>query len=380
MQSSSFSYRLSVFGLTALVGASVLACGEQVPLYSFPRAMCGATAIQGAPDASHTDAPSTTLAVSDGARLFWLEDDYNFRNSAEGVIHAGSLSGGNDVVLATDTLLPTQLAVDEEQVYWGGASTGGEGTAIKAVDKRGGTPRVIATIESAWDDRFGRIICQGGVVCPYRFAVDATDVYYGANNTLRRVDKRRPQSAPVELTTGRITSIAVDEAAVYWIECSDDVTKAILKKLAKSGGTPTQLAEFDAGYNCTAMSNRLALDETTAYLAVALSVYAVSKDGSSTITFDTGGRPVTSLSVSASDVYWVTSGSINGGAFGDDGSHSLVRAPKQGGAFVELVPLRVDQPGANDSSCDPLDLTVNEENLYWVVSRGVLTKPMQSVR
>lgn len=306
-------------------------------------------------------------------------DNYNVRANAEAVIHAGAIARGDDVVLATDRILPTQLAVDDEQVYCGGGGyADGPGTAIKAVDKHGGTPRIVALVEAANNDRFDRYTCQGGVICPYRFAVDATDIFYGPNNTLRRIDKRRPDSVPVELATGRIASIAVDTTHVYWVDCSDDAGAAVLKKLTKSGGAPTELAKVDAGFNCMTMSNRLVLDDTTAYFALQTNVYSMPKNGGTATAIDTGGHYVSSLAVTGSDLYWVTSGADAGRAFANSGHHSLVRAPKRGGAFVELTPPRDDHSGHNDGSCDALDVTVDDKNLYWVVMGGVLTRPLQS--
>lgn len=378
MRSSSIPYRLSRSALAILVTAS--ACGDEVPLYDFPRAMCGETAIQGAQGATKTSVSSTTLTVSDDERVFWVEDTYA-RNNDEGVIHAGALAGGDDAVLATDTLVPTQIEVDDQQVYWGGGSTGGEGTAIKAVDKHGGPARIVATIEAGDKDRYGRIICQGGLVCPYRFAVDATDIYYSANNTLRRVDKRRANSVPVELTTGLIRDVAVDATDVYWVECSSDPATSVVRKLSKSGGTPKQLAAVDGGFDCTTstLSNRLVLDEGNVYWAKGPAVYSVPKAGGPTTTIDTGGNYITSLAVTPTAFYMVTGGSSNGGPYpGGSMHHGLLRSSRTGGGLVDIVPPRDDHSGSNDASCDALVVTADTKNVYWVVQGGVIRRPLES--
>lgn len=376
MASFSTLRRFSFLALAAAASAAA-ACGDTVPLYAYPRAMCGETAIQGASGGSKTDARSTTLATSDGERVFWVEDDYNVRGGAPGVIHAGSLAGGDDVVLATDALLPTQIVVDDEQLYWGGgASVPGEGgTAIKAIDKHGGTPRVVATVEAVSLDSSGPI-CQGGAVCPYRLAVDATDIYYNANNSLRRVDKRRLSSVPAILRSGIISSVAVDATHVYWIECSDDRTKGSLMRLAKNGDrVATSLAQF-AGAACQT-SDKLVVDDAAVYWEAKGTVSSIPKAGG-TPTVIAEQQFVSNLTASGPNLYWVLGGARNGDWSATSGSHhALLQAPKVGGGgVVDLVAPRDDHSGFNDGSCDPLVVSVDDKSVFWVVPGGVLRRPL----
>ena len=219
-------------------------------------------------------------------------------------------------------------------------------------------------------------ICQGGVVCPYRFAIDATDIYYNANHSLRRVDKRRPNSVPVTLRSGLISSIAVDATNVYWVECSEDSRMAALKKLAKSGDAPPISLAEAAGSDCQTLGDRLVVDDGAVYWESAGTVYSIPKPGGMPTTI-AEGQYVSSIAVSGPNLYWVLGGAKNGDWGATSSSHhALVQAPKTGGALSEIVPARDDHSGYNDDSCDALVVSVDEQNLFWVVKGGVLRRPI----
>jgi hypothetical protein len=376
MKVSSSTYRNAVVPFLVVVAAALAlgatACGDDVPLYDFPRAMCGETAIQGSPGNSKTDDPSVELVASDGARVFWFEDDYNFRGADRGVLLSGAMEGGDRRQLATDKLVPLQVEVDDEQVFWAGGSPDGTGmgTALKAVDKHGGAPRVVAVVEPVPQGRQRENICHGGSLCPFGFALDDTDVYFTANDTLRRVDKRRPNSMPTELARGPMGSVAVDASDVYWLECPHTDQTVRVMKLAKAGGMPVQVASVVGG-SCDAKHGRLVLDGDTIHW-VARGVWSIAKSGGTPVQISDDSAGPTSLAVTNDAVYWVSSG--RNGYSG--ARHGLVRVAKTGGPSLDLVPPRDDHSGYNDDSCDPREMAIDGRNLYWVVRRGVLRRPL----
>lgn len=127
--------------------------------------------------------------------------------------------------LATATrLVPDDLALDDEYVYWSEF----RGNAIRRVHKLGGTPQTIATDRN-----------------PQQLAVDATDVYWvTGDGNVKRADKSGGVVEQLAAGPGCGNAspcgiaLAMDDDALYWAEQG---TPATIMRLPKSGGAAVAL-------------------------------------------------------------------------------------------------------------------------------------------
>jgi hypothetical protein len=333
-----------------------------VPLYPVA---CGEPAVHEAPKRG-IDRGYTARVVTDGQSLFFF--DANVDDS--GLLYRGSPDGDGVTQLATEDVVPYDMAVDEEQVYWSiGARDRAVGGAIKAADKAGGAPVTLATIGTPKD--FDG--CGNGRTCDYGIALDAVDVYVAWGSVVERVHKH-PGSAKETLYTGslRTWSVVVDPGDggnLYWFACPDpeqtiygEATCTILT-MAKSGGTPTVLATVPNDFYRQNL-HALAQDGNSLFWVADKSVWTLRKGGGSPTTIanrsDVADVGAFDLLVDGDYVYWVS----------DTGG--LMRVAKSGGDPTVLVsPPHYDR-NFTDLSCGPRTVTADATNVYWAVPHYVL--------
>lgn len=133
------------------------------------------------------------------------------------------------VAIVTNEKLPSDLAVDSEDVYW----VSDAGTTIKKVSKAGGVPITLVT---------GRTIGQ--------ILVDQANIFFTVLGEIRRVSKNG--GAGVTLVKSDLIGyqnfpMVVDQANLYYYEevgaaPGKVVKNPLLRKVSKSGGVPITLS------------------------------------------------------------------------------------------------------------------------------------------
>jgi hypothetical protein len=156
----------------------------------------------------------TALAV-DATHAYW--SDYVDDDSGAGGVRRVPLAGGAPETLAAHRSL-VSLTLDETHVYYlfGGTSEASwKDGALYAIPKQGGAPLLVAD----------------GLAGTGRVAVDATHAYWteAYSFTVRRAPKHGGPAETLVKVDGNPQGIAVDDAAVYWV---DPGAQAVMK-LAK---------------------------------------------------------------------------------------------------------------------------------------------------
>jgi hypothetical protein len=265
--------------------------------------------------ASHQANPGA-LAL-DASSVYWT----TFGSSAsEGSIVKVSKQGDTPVTLADHQSVPFGIAVDDTQVYWANYDAGGPNGALMAVPKRGGTPKVLVATADG----------------PRSVVVDATRAYFLTASALIAVAKHG--GAPITVTPTQCgSSIAADDASLYWVvncvmfppqgifkvskaggiaaKISDEAPNELViasdgiywiatggnvMKLPKTGGVASIVATFASQWSAP-----LAVDTLGFYAGIDSNVVKRSRFfAGSTKTVASGPAPVGALAIDGTSVYW----------------------------------------------------------------------------
>jgi hypothetical protein len=201
-----------------------------------------------------------TLRI-DGANTYFSDEQF--------IKSAPSTGGGAQTTLAMDAGLITGITLDDTSVYWTTSSyVDPSNGSVMRVSKTGGTPVVVVPSQAN----------------PAEIAVDATSIYWVADQGLMKVDKAGGVPSALS-TTLEYSHLLVDDSDVYF-----DANN-LVRKVAKSGG-PSTVVMNDA----VATADLLAGDAGSLY---------VVKDGNTIMKVSKADYSVTSL-------YQEADGDLNG--------------------------------------------------------------------
>jgi hypothetical protein len=138
-------------------------------------------------------------------------------------------SGGKSVAIVSNEYDPSEITLDDENIYW----VSDNGTTIKKISKAGGAPVTLAT---------GKYIGQ--------ILVDEDSIFFTVFGEIRRVSKNGGTAAVLvksDLIGYQRTQWAVDKTNLYYF---DEVgvppgtmdKNPLLKKVNKAGGVPVTLS------------------------------------------------------------------------------------------------------------------------------------------
>lgn len=228
--------------------------------------------------------------------------------------------------LADGLVLPYQVAVDYDDVYWvnSGTQLAPEGSVMR-ISRHGGKPHTVA-------DKLNS---------PQGMVVDDTAIYwldtgaFAGTGQLERVSKAGGQ--PVVLATGLefAVSLVADDQFLYF----EDGLRVL--RIAKQGGAPEVL--FDSGNIFLSIATGLAIDDQHVYFEYSqtpgsFSIYSITKTGGDMTPLATINAlipPSTFIAVDDSFLYWT-----------DEVDGTIRRAPKTGGPPVTLVTGLVTPPAS----------------------------------
>ena len=237
-----------------------------------------------------------------------------------------AVEGGEpSTVTETNQDLPSGLAIDSSNVFWGDQLTDESGQLASA--PLGGGPKTM--------------LASGPEAAGFTFAIDATDVYYATAPWFGMV-ARVPLGGgtPTVLATDEpCGTFAADESHLYWwtVEVVPE-----LKRMPKSGGAPeviTSADELPVGVHSMGLGH-LVVDATHLYWTYPGTYVEI--DGKMTTNNDgrvfkvekTGGTPSViaparspwGIAVGDERVYWADYGSVSDGQYNGDGA--IANAPK----------------------------------------------------
>jgi hypothetical protein len=272
--------------------------------------------------------------ASDGARIYWVEND-----AAQGAVRSVSVAGGTVLTLASGLASPCAIAVDGSFVYWI-ERNGGSNGSLKRLPLGGGSIVTLVTgltnaqnhiALDASSAYFGDALSNGGgairkvpksggavttlvgdnTTLTTAVATDGQYVYFedGRNNI-----KRVPVGggAPTTIGFGRPSALVISSSNLYWVEY---YTGAV-KRLPLGGGSASTIAMGPIG------ASGLASDGLNVYWIVLDSPGAVSRvsvNGGVIATIGTEAN-TEGVTVVGGSVYWSASIAMNQG--------KILRAPK----------------------------------------------------
>lgn len=258
------------------------------------------------------------LAV-DAERVFWVD------LGANEVRHVPK-SGGSGETLA-QAAAPRRIALDEQNVYWVGASGG-----VSSVSKSGGPVTVISP----------DITCSLVFPCGDAIAVDADTVYWATDAQLLSWPKQGGEPVALDAPDLYTGDVLVDSANVYWgaLVFTDEALSFEVRASPKSGGlfqTIGALPEesFWVPYAMTA-------DEGSVYVARSDGVWRFPKDASGPVQIAAGSILPRSISTDGVNVF------VSARA-------RVLRTPASGG---ELEPIACEQMEA-------LHVAIDATDVYW---------------
>ncbi len=315
--------------LPFVVTLALAGCGGEVDAFDRPRvSTCGSKA-----------AIATSLGT-DPRALIVVDPFVYFVSGRDGDDQAGSLSrvplAGGAVESLASAKGPGGIAATQAHVYWTNKGAG-EVLRIALADsrvdvvaaKRVQPGPIVADSDGSvyWVDR-GTAAVNGAVVRafpdgkvtelaranirPVHLAIDATDVYFSNidGDQIMRVPKVGGTPAVVVSGPGSQTSLAVDEARVYWTS-EGEVTSAL-----KTTGVTTVHAKGQANPTSVALRGDEVLwvnfgrGETGAGVDVTGGVFRVSKTGGDVRAIATGQNRPRAVTASGCAVVWAAADSV----------------------------------------------------------------------
>jgi hypothetical protein len=234
------------------------------------------------------------------------------------------LTGGPQVELVADRLIPSAIAIDASYIYFSAMLSQGSTISKTRLDGKGDV-ETVATSSNAI-----------GV------AVDAQRIYWADSDDADLI------SAPLDMPKSRTTLVSdtvmarmiSDDTHLYWIAGN------VLGRVAKTGGEPQTLATVDAGLA------DLAVDATHVYFTspgggATESIGRVPKDGSGKVeTLLTDQHQPQRIIVDDDAFYWTARERP------DDGTGAVRKRLKSGGAVIPLEEhVSVPQALAVDAAC-----------------------------
>ena len=234
--------------------------------YNTPRVPVTAVPLAGGATAAIGGGSNFVVAI-DATRAYW--------NDGTSLISCDKRDCDQTVTTLASTWAHG-IAVDATSVYW---ATARDATVMK-VDKRGGTPMVLARGQY-----------------PYQLAVDARDVYWTDVGSVMKVPVGGGDAVEIFHTTGPIPfGIAIDDANVYFTTGDGRIVR-----IAKDGGAPRTLAS-DLGNEPWG----IATDGVNVYAASTQSgsIVRVPVGGGSETTLATGPSGAAGIAVDGTSVYW----------------------------------------------------------------------------
>jgi hypothetical protein len=177
-----------------------------------------------------------------------------------------------------------------------------------------------------------------------------------------------PMATELTSTVTLTNCIALDSGNVYWVESSatiipDAGSLGRLMKVAKSGGSATQLADNIDAPGCAVA------DDQNVYVTRGADVLAVPLAGGqpTTIAQDQHVLPTSTprLAARGGFIYWITDMYGNTDAF--SGKNALVRVATGGGTVDTIF---------NDLTGSPGGLAVDASNVYYSDLSGMYVRPL----
>jgi hypothetical protein len=257
---------------------------------------CGGAAVEIAPTLNYVD----QLAI-DATSVYWTNSSTNSSPGGEmGEIMSAPLSGGGASVLASGLTVPWGIAVDATGVYWTDdssllrvATTGGASIMLAS----GPSPWMNVAVNDAlvvWTNQPAdgwSITSMGksgsGVVTSVAesatglvgaLAIDESSAYfasfgpgYGASGTVSSAALTGGGTAQM-LAEGYPTSIALDDANVYFTDYPNMTGEGAVRRVSKAGGASTTLAS-----GLDEAPSAVAVDDTRVYWLGATTVMSAPK-------------------------------------------------------------------------------------------------------
>ncbi len=277
---------------------------------------------------------------------------------------ASSGTGAGSVASANGAAVPGASPPGYFGPLGGRSGTSAGGTPSSGARSSGasasGTASIVTAPTAVGPGLPGLVTLATGQTCPWGMAIDGTSVYWTTcgdptGGNVLKVSKAGGEVAA--LAAGdRLSGIAVDGTSVYWVAGTSDASTGTIMKVPVGGGTPTTLASRPGA---------------PAHLAVDASyIYWAEQAPGAIMKVPLAGGPPTLLAaalpvpwqiaIDDADVYWMGQG--------------LMKAPKVGGAAIELTPRLPMLPTAA--------LVVNATNVYFTSGppggvAGVSTIPSQ---
>jgi hypothetical protein len=269
-----------------------------------------------------------------------------------GAVVSPPASSGTGVGAANGAAAPAPAPGGNFGPFAGSSGTSVGGTASSGVGSNGAsasgtassaTPSVITAPTAVGPGLPGLVTLAAGQTCPWGMAIDATSVYWTTCGDPTSGNVLKVPKAGGDIVTlaagDRLSGIAVDGTSVYWVAGTFDASSGAIMKVPVGGGTPTTLTSRPGA------PAHLAVDASYVY-------WAEQMPGSIMKVPLTGGPPTQvapalpapwQIALDDADVYWMGQG--------------LMKAPKVGGAAIELTPRLPMLPTAG--------LAVNATNVYF---------------
>jgi hypothetical protein len=163
------------------------------------------------------------LAV-DGSHVYFV-------TYSGGTVARVPVAGGTPVVLASDQIIPTDIAIDATSVYWAIRGDDHTQASIMKVPLAGGQPQRLAVSEYE----------------PIDLAVDGTNVYWAASGRVMRVPLAGGTPATLALTQGSPLAVALRGDTLYFTSYFGLASIDGVFAVARAGGNVSPLALDQSG-------------------------------------------------------------------------------------------------------------------------------------
>jgi hypothetical protein len=165
-----------------------------------------------------------TQVVLDDDELYWVN------TSSRGSVMRVAKAGGLPQILAADQVFPVSLVVDASDVYWTTAGIGAGTGQVMRVAKTGGAPAAVV----------------GGLNWPADLAGDSDYLYWRDDRKgLQRIAKRGGTEPELLVASQTLSgAVAIDDTRVYFNEVSGSGGPGTIRAVAKAGGPVADVASL----------------------------------------------------------------------------------------------------------------------------------------